>query len=54
MKDIPITKLGVKTTLTVKYRPETRGFQPIPESEILLSNGKLVQNPGWGSDSYYP
>lgn len=54
MKDIPITKLGTKTTLTIKYRPETKGFQPIPESEILLSDGKLSQNPGWGSDSYYP
>lgn len=54
MKDIPVTKLGTKTTLTVKYRPETKGFQPIPESEILLSDGKLEQNPGWGPDSYYP
>jgi hypothetical protein len=53
MKDIPITKLGKPATLTVRYRPETRGFQPIPESEILLSNGVLTQNPGWGSDSYY-
>lgn len=54
MKEIPITKLGTQTTLTIKYRPETKGFQPIPESEILLSDGKLSQNPGWGSDSYYP
>lgn len=54
MKNIPITKLGSPTTLTVKYRPETRGFQPIPESEILLSDGVLTQNPGWGPDSYYP
>lgn len=54
MKDIPVTKLGTETTLTVKYRPETKGFQPIPESEILLSDGKLEQNPGWGPDSYYP
>lgn len=53
MSNIPITSLGVKTTLTVKYRPETRGFQPIPESEILLSNGVLKQNPGWGEDALY-
>lgn len=54
MKNIPITKLGRKTTMTVRYRSETRGFQPIPESEVLLSDGKLIQNPGWGPDSYYP
>ena len=54
MKDIPVTRLGIPTTLTVKYRPETRGFQPIPESEILLSNGTLIQNPGWGPESYLP
>lgn len=53
MNNIPITRLGNPTTLTVKYRPETRGFKPIPESEIQLSNGNLTQNPGWGPDSYY-
>lgn len=54
MSNIPITKLGKPATLTVKYRPETRGFQPIPESEIQLSDGVLIQNSGWGPDSYLP
>lgn len=27
----------------------TGGFWPIPESQILLSEGVLVQNPGWGT-----
>lgn len=32
----------------------TRGFFPIPESQIELSEGVLVQNPGWGtSDALY-
>jgi starch-binding outer membrane protein, SusD/RagB family len=29
---------------------ETGGFWPIPTSEISLSKGILVQNPGWGSE----
>ncbi|MCM1067237.1 MAG: RagB/SusD family nutrient uptake outer membrane protein [Muribaculaceae bacterium] len=38
---------------TVSFRPETRGFLPIPLSEIQLSEGVLTQNPGWeGSDHY--
>ena len=28
---------------------ETRGFCPIPETEISISNGVLVQNEGWGT-----
>ncbi|MGI6222679.1 MAG: RagB/SusD family nutrient uptake outer membrane protein [Prevotella sp.] len=31
----------------------TAGFFKIPESEISLSNGLLVQNPGWDSDAEY-
>jgi hypothetical protein len=27
----------------------TGGFWPIPESQILLSEGVLVQNAGWGT-----
>lgn len=54
MKNIPITRQGVKTTLTVKFRPETKGFLPIPQSEIQLSDGVLKQNPGWGAESYLP
>ena len=29
----------------------TGGFWPIPNSEIMLSNGILEQNPGWGADA---
>jgi len=32
---------------TTKFRPETKGFLPIPESQIQLSKGVLVQNDGW-------
>lgn len=31
----------------------TAGFFKIPESEISLSKGALVQNPGWGPDAEY-
>ena len=31
----------------------TAGFFKIPESEITLSKGVLVQNPGWGADAEY-
>lgn len=52
--DVPIKNSNVWTSLTVKFRPETGGFLPIPENEILLSNGVLEQNPGWmGSDAVY-
>jgi len=38
---------GVAAVYTNHYRPETKGLVPIPESEIRLSNGVYVQNPGW-------
>ena len=47
MKDMPVITFGKNTTLTVKFRPETGGFLAIPNSEILLSNGAIKQNPGW-------
>lgn len=31
----------------------TRGFFKIPESEILKSDGVLIQNEGWGSEGLY-
>ncbi len=31
----------------VDFRPETEGLFMIPEAQIDLSNGTLVQNPGW-------
>jgi hypothetical protein len=33
--------------VNVVYRPETRGFLPIPQAEIDLSAGVLKPNPGW-------
>jgi hypothetical protein len=32
---------------TVSFRPETMGFFAVPQSQILLSNGAIRQNPGW-------
>jgi hypothetical protein len=52
--DVPAYTLNVLTPVTVRFRPETGGFLPIPENEILLSNGVLEQNPGWtGPDAQY-
>jgi len=54
IKDVPAYNLNVLTPVTVKFRPETGGFLPIPENEILLSNGVLEQNPGWtGPEAQY-
>ena len=54
IKDVPARNMNVLTPVTVKFRPETGGFLPIPENEILLSNGVLEQNPGWtGSEALY-
>jgi len=47
VKDVPVLNAGIEDTYTSTYRSETNGFLPIPEQEIALSNGKLVQNPGW-------
>jgi hypothetical protein len=47
VKDIPIKNEGQDATYTAVYRPETNGFLPIPPTEIRLSGGVLVQNPGW-------
>lgn len=54
IRNVPAYTLNVLTPVTVKFRPETGGFLPIPENEILLSNGVLEQNPGWlGSEAQY-
>lgn len=47
IKDIPVKNSNVPGTYSTKYRPETKGFLPIPNSQILLSNGVLTQNEGW-------
>jgi hypothetical protein len=38
---------GVAGVYINPYRAEIKGLLPIPESEIRLSNGVYVQNPGW-------
>jgi len=47
VKNIPILNSGASATYTAKYRPETKGFLPIPPSQIRISGGILTQNPGW-------
>lgn len=47
LKNIPVENEGKPIEYTVKFRPETLGFLPIPESQILLSDGILLQNLGW-------
>jgi hypothetical protein len=32
---------------------KTKGFFPIPESEVALTNDVIKQNEGWGADSKY-
>lgn len=51
---VPVKNLGVDKILSIKFRTETRGFLPIPEDEIQLSNGSLIQNQGWTTpDAFY-
>jgi len=43
----PVRNSGSDATYTLKYRPETKGLLPIPETEVRLSSGVYTQNPGW-------
>lgn len=45
--NIKVQNLAIEDTYSITYRPETNGFAPIPESQVKLSDGILVQNPGW-------
>ncbi|MCD7973830.1 MAG: RagB/SusD family nutrient uptake outer membrane protein [Candidatus Azobacteroides sp.] len=45
--DIAVYDKRVPGKKTVTFRPETGGFLSIPQTQIDLSNGVLVQNPGW-------
>ncbi|MDQ8011013.1 MAG: RagB/SusD family nutrient uptake outer membrane protein [Flavobacterium nitrogenifigens] len=45
-------KLAIDNTaggsqFTVTFRTETQGWLPLPQSQIILSNGTITQNPGW-------
>jgi len=54
LTEIPIMNEGVPLKVTIRYRPETKGFLQIPNKEINLSDGILTQNEGWiGSDMLY-
>lgn len=44
---LPVRNSGTDATYSVKYRAETKGLVPIPETEVRLSNGVYNQNPGW-------
>lgn len=43
----PVRNSGADAIYSVKYRAETKGLMPIPETEMRLSNGVYNQNPGW-------
>jgi len=45
--EVDVNNSGVASTYSVQYRTETKGLVPVPESEIRLSNGLYIQNPGW-------
>lgn len=40
---------GERKLVSVRIRPETNGFLPIPQRQINLSEGMLTQNPGWAT-----
>ncbi|MCG8578834.1 MAG: RagB/SusD family nutrient uptake outer membrane protein [Bacteroidales bacterium] len=42
----PVKLLGVDDVYSVSF-DEDKAFLPLPESEVNLSRGNLVQNPGW-------
>ncbi len=39
--------VGDQILFDVTFKPATKGFLPIPQTEIDLSNGNFVQNPGY-------
>lgn len=45
--NVPVVNSGAPDVYTAAYRAETNGFLPIPESQVLLSDGVLEQNAGW-------
>lgn len=48
--NIPVYMLGVPATISITYRPAMKGLLPIPQSQINLSNGVLIQNDGWNDN----
>lgn len=51
-KGMNVAKTAIDNTATdsqfnVTFRTETLGWFPLPQSQIVLSNGTITQNPGW-------
>lgn len=51
-KGTDVAKGAIDNTATdsqfnVTFRTETLGWFPLPQSQIVLSNGTITQNPGW-------
>ncbi|MNL62053.1 SusD family protein [compost metagenome] len=49
---MPAMKAAIDNTtgdsqFAVTFRPETLGWFALPQSQIVLSNGTIQQNPGW-------
>ena len=44
---VNVMNSGVAGVYTVTYPSAIKGLVPIPESEVRLSNGVYIQNPGW-------
>ncbi len=47
LKNIPVKNQNQNALYSTTFRTETNGFLPIPNSQILLSDGVLKQNAGW-------
>lgn len=47
LKNIPVKSANRDELYSTTFRPETKGFLPIPNSQIQLSDGVLIQNEGW-------
>lgn len=48
--NVKVRNQKVETIISIPFRTETKGFLPIPDQEILKSQGVLVQNEGWASN----
>lgn len=50
-QDMGTAKAAIDATTTpefpISFRSETEGWFALPQSQILLSNGNITQNPGW-------
>ena len=42
-----IDNVATDSQFNVTFRTETLGWFPLPQSQVVLSNGAMSQNPGW-------